>query len=320
VERSTACFHELRNIDHLILVLFHNEFDQNMLVKSDNLRGAFFMSISMAAFISNDAIMKIVAPQMGLAQAMFVRGIFCSIFIAMIFSVTVRNINQCKSGFKKVVGRSFFDLVATIFFLTALLNMPFANVNAILQALPLVVTIAASLFLKEKFGRKRTVAIIIGLIGVLLIIKPGTEGFNIYSILAIGAVLSVTCRDLLTRAMPIEIPTIFVSLVTSLVVTSSSGFYLAANRNWQFAEYHLFGQLALSGLFLMMGYFCSVEAMRHGSVAFVSPFRYTLMVWALLIGFFVFNDVPDYMSLLGMFLIIGTGLFTLYREAKLKEK
>ena len=119
--------------------------------------------------------------------------------------------------------------------------------------------------------------------------------------------------------MPKEVPTIFVSLVTSLVVTSSTGFYLMVSQNWQIVEYNLILQLSLSGLLLMMGYFCSVEAMRHGSVAFVSPFRYTLMVWALLLGFFIFGDIPDYFSLTGMVLIIATGLFTLYREAKLRE-
>jgi len=291
-----------------------------MFLESNNLRGAFFMSIAMAGYVSNDAIMKIVAPKIGLSEAIFIRGVFCSIFIALIFSIPLRNIDECKAGFKKVLGRSFFDLLATIFFLTALLNMPFANVNAILQALPLVVTITASLVLKESFGKKRAVAIIVGLMGVLLIIKPGTEGFNIYSLLALGAVLSVTCRDLLTRKMSKQIPAIFVSLVTSLVVTSSTGIYLMFNQNWKNADYYSIALLAISGLFLMAGYFFSVQAMRYGSVAFVSPFRYTLMVWALLIGFFVFGDFPDYMSLIGMFLIIATGLFTLYREAILKKK
>ena len=290
-----------------------------MFLESNNLRGAFFMSIAMAGYVSNDAIMKIVAPKIGLSEAIFIRGVFCSIFIALIFSITVRNIDECKAGFKKVLGRSFFDLLATIFFLTALLNMPFANVNAILQALPLVVTIAASLVLKESFGKKRAVAIIVGLMGVLLIIKPGTEGFNIYSLLALGAVISVTCRDLLTRKMSKQIPAIFVSLVTSLVVTSSTGIYLMFNQNWKNADYYSIALLAISGLFLMAGYFFSVQAMRYGSVAFVSPFRYTLMVWALLIGFFVFGDFPDYMSLIGMFLIIMTGSFSLYREAILKK-
>ena len=116
-----------------------------------------------------------------------------------------------------------------------------------------------------------------------------------------------------------QIPAIFVSLVTSLVVTFSTGVYLMLNQNWQNADYYSIALLAISGLFLMTGYFFSVQAMRYGSVAFVSPFRYTLMVWALLIGFFLFEDVPDYMSLIGMFLIIATGLFTLYREATLKK-
>ena len=290
-----------------------------MLVKSHNLRGAFFMSISMAAYVSNDAIMKIVIPEIGLAQAIFCRGVFCSTFIMFIFLITVKNFQDCNYSFKMVLGRSIFDLLATIFFLTALLNMPFANVNAILQALPLVVTIAASLFLKETFGKRRAFAIIFGLIGVLLIVKPGTDGFNIYSVLAIGAVLSVTCRDILTRKMPQSIPAIFISLITSLVVTSSMGFYLIITQTWQNLDYNFLFHLALSGLFLMTGYFFSVEAMRYGSVAFVSPFRYTLMIWALIIGYFLFGDIPDYLSLIGMFLIIFTGLFTLYREAALKE-
>ena len=291
-----------------------------MIIKSNNLRGALFMSISMFGYVSNDAIMKIVAPQIGLGQSIFVRGIFCSIFLIIILWMMGINFEQCKLDLKKVFSRSFFDLIATILFLTALLNMPFANVNAILQALPLAVTIAASIFLKETFGRKRAFAIILGLIGVLLIIKPGTVGFNAYSILAIGAVLSVVCRDLITRKMSKKIPAIFVSLVTSLVVTSSTGLYVILNQTWQQLDLYLVLSLALSGTFLMTGYFFSVEAMRYGSVAFVSPFRYTLMIWALTIGLFVFGDIPDYLSLVGIFLVIFTGLFTLYREAILKEK
>ena len=291
-----------------------------MLVKSYNLRGAFFMSASMAAFVSNDAIMKIVGPKIGLAQSIFVRGFFCSIFIFIIFLMITKNIQDCKLVFGRVLGRAFFDLLATILFLSALLNMPFANVNAILQTLPLTVTLAASIVLKEKFGKKRALAIMLGLIGVLLIVKPGTEGFNIFSILAIGAVLSVTCRDLITRQMSQSIPAIFISLVTSLVVTCSTGVYLIAFQKWQSLDYYIMLQLAFSGIFLMTGYFCSVEAMRYGSVDFVSPFRYTLMVWALLIGYFIFGDVPDYLSLIGIVLIIITGLFTLYREALLRGK
>ncbi len=286
-----------------------------MLVKSKNVRGAFFMSVSMAAYVSNDAIIKIVGPEIGLAQSIFVRGIYCSIFLGLIFSITVRDFEECKSGIGGVLGRAFFDLLASILFLTALLNMPFANVNAILQVLPLTVTIAASLLLKEKFGKKRALAIILGLVGVLLIVKPGTGGFNIYSIFAIGAVLSVTSRDILTRKISQLIPATFISFVTSLVITSATGFYLMINSVWQPLDVTTLVQLAFSGAFLTTGYFFSVEAMRYGSVSFVSSFRYTLILWALLLGFLLFDDVPDYLSLLGIFLIIATGLFTLYRKA-----
>ena len=278
------------------------------------------MTISMAGYVTNDAIMKLVGPDLGLAQSIFIRGLFCSGLIICIFLITTKQLSDLRCNFVIVIGRSILDLLATIFFLTALLNMPFANVNAILQALPLTVAIAASIILKETFGRKRTLAILIGLGGVLLIIKPGTDGFNYYSVLAILAVLSVTFRDLLTRKIPYKVPGIFIALSTSVMVTGSTGIYLAIIGEWQSMPLKMMVLLGFASLFLLLGYYFSIEAMRYGSVSFVSPFRYTLMIWALLLGYLVFGDTPDNLSIVGMLLVTMTGIFTLYREAQVGRR
>ena len=287
---------------------------------SKNIVGAFFMSVSMAGFVANDAIMKIIASELNLEQSIFIRGIFCTLFILVFFSFSKnKNLNECFKILPLISIRSFLELLATIFFLTALINMPFANVNAILQSLPLTITIAASIFLKESFGLKRGVAIILGLVGVFFIIKPGSDGFNYYSILAIFAVLSVTFRDILTRQVSKIIPAFFISLVSSMIITSSMGFYIVIFQIWDPINFFILFNLGLSAIFLMIGYFFSIEAMRYGDVSFVSPFRYTLIVWALLIGIFFFNETLDYLSFIGILLIMFSGIFVLYRESKIKN-
>ena len=229
-----------------------------------------------------------------------------------------KNLKGCFNHFKIITARSLLELFATIFFLIALINMSFANVNAILQTLPLVITVAASVLLKETIGHKRAIAIILGFFGVLLIIKPGTNDFNSYSILAIFAVISVTFRDILTRKMPKKLPALFLSLVTSLMVTLTTGIYLVFFKIWAPIDIYILINLGLAAIFLLIGYFFSVEAMRFGDVSFVSPFRYTLIIWAILIGYFFFKEKIDLLSLIGIFLIIFSGLFVLYRENQIK--
>ena len=288
-------------------------------IKSQNMTGALFMSISMAGYVTNDLFMKLIGSELGLAQTIFIRGVYCSIFIFILYiSKNEKNIKECFYNFPIITARSSLELFATIFFLIALINMSFANVNAILQTLPLVITITACILLKETIRYKRALAIILGFLGVLLIIKPGTNNFNNYSILAILAVLSVTFRDILTRKIPKNLPALFLSLVTSIMVTLSTGFYLMFFKIWSPIDIYILCNLGLAAIFLMIGYFFSVEAMRFGDVSFVSPFRYTLIIWAMLIGYFFFKEKIDLLSLIGIFFIIFSGLFVLYRENKIK--
>ena len=289
-----------------------------MVLRSDNFRGALLMMGAMSAFTFNDAFMKALSDELPLFQAIFFRG------IGAILCLTV----MCK-----LLGQLRFDLSAhdwglvfirtvgevggTYFFLTALFHMPIANVSAILQALPLAVSLAAALFLGEALGWRRLTAICVGFAGVLLIIQPGGADFSSYSFYALAAVACVTLRDVAVRRMSSHVPSVFVALVAAVGVTSL-GAVGSLFIEWQ--PFTATSALQLTGAtgFLIFGYIGSVSAMRIGEIAFVAPFRYTSLLIAVILGIAIFGEWPNLLALIGAFVVVATGLFTLYRESKLK--
>ena len=170
-----------------------------MIALSDNARGAICMMVSMAAFVCNDTIVKVVSADLPLFPTIFLRGVFAT---GLLFALTYRNDSLRPSLTSKdrgvVAVRTAAEVGATLCFLTALTNMQIANAMAILQVMPLAVTLAAALFLREAVGWRRWSAIAVGFVGVLIIIKPGSEGFNNYSLLTLGAVAMMVIRDLLS--------------------------------------------------------------------------------------------------------------------------
>lgn len=281
---------------------------------SDNARGALLMVGGMAAFVVNDALMKLVSAELPLFQALFLRGIFTTVVFFLI-ARQMGVLRQSLSGpdRKLVTLRVLAEIGSAYFFLTALFNMPLANVTAILQALPLTITLAGALFLREPVGWRRLAAILVGFVGVLLIVRPDADGFDYYAIMALMAVACVTMRDLLTRRMSRAVPSMMVALATAGGVTLFAALG-ALSEDWVIPSTG--AGLALSGavMLIIVGYLLSIMAMRVGELGVVSPFRYTALVWALVLGYLVFGDWPDAATLAGAGLIVVTGLFTLYRE------
>jgi len=286
-----------------------------MAILSDNLRGALLMTGSMTAFTVNDAFMKALSDELPLFQSIFMRSVgvlFCLTLIGLFLRQL--QFRQTAQDWAFIVLRSIFEVGGALFFLSALFNMPIANVSAILQALPLTVSLAAAVFLGAEMGWRRLTAILVGLVGVLLIVKPGGEGFNAYSISALAAVGCVTVRDLLVRKISSEVPSMLVAWFTASAVLAGSGI-ASVTETWQ--PLSGLGQLQLTGaiLTIISGYIFSVTAMRHGDIDFVASFRYTSLLVAVVLGFVVFAEVPDTLTIIGALIVVATGLFTLYREA-----
>ncbi len=281
---------------------------------SDNVRGAVFMAVSMAFFVLNDTVMKMAAGQFSLFQAMFLRGIAATTLIGLIawhqnaFSYTISRKDR-----RILMVRIIGEIGATLTFLNALFNMPLANATAILQALPLMVTLAAALFLREAVGWRRYLAIIIGFSGVLIVVRPGAEGFNVFSVSAIAAVLFVTLRDLSTRQLSPGIPSVLVTFLAAFMVMLT-GAVLSPVQEWKPIEADGLFLLLVAAIFIIFGYLFSVKAMRAGDIGFVSPFRYTVLIWAIILGYIVFGDIPDAWTISGTIIIVATGAFTFYRE------
>ena len=285
---------------------------------ADNLRGAAFMMISMAAFVVNDALMKSLAGEIPLFQAIFVRGLFATLLVgALAWSRGVARMSALAPADRKVTAvRVIAEIGTTTCFLTALFNMPIANATAILQSTPLALTFVAALVLREKVGWRRWSAVLFGFFGVMLIVKPGAEGFNDAALWALAAVGFICVRDLATKRLSPETPSLFITLLTAVSITGL-GAAVTATRIWEPIETSTLLILGLSACFLFVGYLFSVMTMRVGEMGFVSPFRYSILIWALLLGYFVFGDLPDALTMLGVVIVAGAGLYPFLRERRL---
>lgn len=291
-----------------------------MMKGSDNFRGAALMMASMAAYVLNDAAVKLVSETLGLFQIMFLRGFLATSLLALLAWTGKAIFPALSRADWRVLGyRLIGEIGSTLCFLTALINMPLANASAILQSLPLAVTLTAALFFGEPVGWRRYLAISAGFIGVIVIVRPGSDGFNAYSLWALGAVAFIVLRDLSTRRLAGHVPSIFVALISSAVVTVT-GAVLLPTQAWRpvgAAELQLLG---VAALFLVFGYMFSIMTMRVGEISFIAPFRYTILIWAIILGYVVFGDIPDGWTLLGSAIVVLTGIYTFYRERKIQRQ
>ncbi len=174
----------------------------------------------------------------------------------------------------------------------------------------------AALFLGEPVGWRRWLAIVVGFAGVLVIVRPGFEGFTVYSLVALCCVAFCAVRDLSTRRIPAEVPTLLVSTVTAGAVTVAGAFLIAPMGGWTPMSLNQTVLLFGAAVLLLVGYQFIIMAMRVGDISFIAPFRYTALLWAILLGYLAFGDLPDLAMIVGATIVICSGLYALYRERK----
>lgn len=288
---------------------------------SDNLRGALYMTIAMAAFTINDSMMKAATSTLHLPlwQAIATRGLLTLGPLILIGHLTggIR-FRMARRDAVAVGLRSVAEVASTLTFLAALVYMPLANLSAIMQSLPLAVTLAAWVFLKEPVGWRRLLAICVGFGGVMLIVRPGPDGFDHWSLVALVSVAFVVLRDLSTRQLTKAVPSSTVAIAASASVTVTA-LILSLIEGWVMPSAAHLALLAGAAASLVVGYNYVVMVMRVGDLGFVAPFRYSSLVVALILGWLIFGSFPDALTLAGAALVVGSGIFTLWREQRVRR-
>lgn len=282
---------------------------------TDNSRGILAMLVGMALFVLNDALMKLAAASFPASQMMAVRGVFAAgLGVCLVLAMGEgRNLKRLSHPF--VLGRALIESAVAFLFITALATAPLANLTAILNATPILVTAMLVVFGLERVGWRRWAAILVGFVGVLLIVRPGPSGFEASALLALGAATLMAVRDLVTRLIHADTPSSVVALGTTLTV-GLMGFVLGAatGQAWQPVLQPSTLFLVAAGVLVTLANIALVIAFRRADISVVSPFRYSSVLLALLIGFAVFGDFPDAIALVGFALVVGAGLYTWHRE------
>ncbi len=287
----------------------------------ENLRGILAISACNLLFLINDTQIKLVSAELPLGEIIVLRGVFATILLTPIVYFTGAHIHLGMLLSRPVMWRTIAEILSAYLYLLALFHIPIANANAILQVIPLMVTASAAIFLKEFVGWRRWTAIAIGFSGVLIIIRPGLSGFNAFSLLALLAVVFITLRDMSTRYMPRALPALLIALITAVSVgVTGPVFGLIAGEQWIMPSGRSLALILGAVVFVIGGYLTAVEFMRHGDIAVVAPFRYTVTIWAMIVGFLVWGEVPDGPMLFGTAVIIATGVYTFYRERRLSAE
>lgn len=278
-----------------------------------NLRGIFAILASSAAFMCNDAITKLNLAELPLGEIMFLRNTVASL-LCLGLALWMSALRPLRTiAVPAVALRTFGEVTTTILYLSALALMPLANLTFLMQSTPLAITAASALLLRETVGWRRWAATLAGLGGVLLIVRPGASGYNSGTLLAFGAIATVVLRDLSTRRIPVGVPSLLVTLVSSVTIMLA-GLVMGLFETWVMPSTGAWIKLVGSAIFLSLALYFSVTAMRLGELSVITPFRFASVLFALAMGYAVWREVPDQWAMLGTTIVICAGLYTLHRE------
>lgn len=287
---------------------------------TDNIRASLLMVATMAGFAVEDLLIKQLAATLPVGQILVILGLGGTVFFALV-SISLRQpIWSSVLLSRPVLLRNGAEMVSTMAGVTALTLIPLSMASSILQAAPILVTLGAAVVLREKVGWRRWSAILVGIFGVMLIIRPGTEGFNAAVWLAVVAVIALAFRDLATRAASTAISTLQLAFWGyGLSVPSGLILSLLRAQPWHWPGTNAVWMLAAAQFLGIVFYYCLTLALRLGESSVVVPFRYSRLIFALALGVGVLGETVDGLMLLGLLLVTASGLYTLLREARLRR-
>jgi drug/metabolite transporter (DMT)-like permease len=274
------------------------------------------MVVAMAGFALEDVLFKQLAATLPVGELVALVGVGGGCIFSVMAKLSGRSLLSRHLLYRPLLVRNLSEGAGSVFFVSALALSTLSGVSAILQATPLAVTLGAALFLGEAVGWRRWTAIGIGFLGVLCIVQPGSAAFEPAPLFAVASVFLLAVRDLSSRAVPADIASTQVAAWGFLSTVPAGLFLLAVTGTRPAMPDHL-ELLRLAGILIVggIGYYSLIAATRIGEVSAVVPFRYTRLVFGLTLGHFVFGERPDTLMLTGAALIVGTGLYTIWRSA-----
>lgn len=281
-----------------------------------NVKGILLMVGAMALFAIEDALLKAATSDLSTGQIILINcGASGVIFAAMAIMRRESLISRAVWTGMPLL-RSLSEVAATAFYVTSLALIPLSMASAILQSTPIMITMLAAIFLGERVGWRRWTAIILGLVGVLIILRPGLDGFRPEALWGVAGAIALSLREIFTRRIPQSLTALQVGFGAMVGVAAVGAAMMLAQGGWQNptgAEALILTGIVATGA---LGYVAVIEAARIGEIAVVTPFRYVRLPAAILLGAVFFSEWPDALTMLGSALVIGTGLYTLWRERK----
>lgn len=266
-----------------------------------------------AAFTISDTLMKLSSSGLPTGQTIALRGVFGTIAMTVLARAMGSFCLDRRLLSPAVILRTLCEIGSSIFFFLALYRMPIADAMAILQFLPLALTAASAIVLREAVGWRRWLATGVGLVGVLLIVRPGSNAYGWPSLLMLACVGCLTVRDLATRRIAAAIPSMSIGWLTAVAVMCG-GVLLDPPWYWVGPTPRAWAFLAGAALVTVAGNLLMIVSTRTAAVAVVAPFRYATVVFAILAGYVVWDEVPDGQTVAGTLIVIGAGLYTFHRE------
>lgn len=287
--------------------------------RSENLTGILLMLAAMALFAVEDLFLKLAATDLPVGQVVLISGILgAPIFIGMAWR-RGQGIFVREALHPAVIIRNLGEMVAAVTYVAALAAVPLGTIAAVLQALPLAVTMGAALFFGEKVGWRRWSAILVGFAGVMLVIRPGADGIKLETVLMLVSVAGVVVRDLASRAIPKEVTTAQISAWGLLAVTLLGIGLIAISGDVRMVTGTEAAILGAAAVFGSGGYWAVIGASRTGEVSVVAPFRYSRLIFTMSMGVIFLAERPDAMTLIGAGIIVASGLYAFARERARKR-
>jgi drug/metabolite transporter (DMT)-like permease len=283
---------------------------------SENLRGILWMIAAMAGFALEDAFIKLAAGTLPLGPVVAVFGLGGCLFFAALTSARGLALFPPAARAHAVLWRALFEIVGRAGFFLGITLTPLSNASAILQASPLFVTLGAALFFGEQVGWRRWSAIAVGFAGVLIVLRPGLEGFTPASIFTLIGTLGFAARDLGTRAAPKSLSNLHLATYGFAVLVPTGLVLSLFTGPIPPLEARSVAFVGGATVFGIAGYYSITAAMRLGEVGAVTPFRYTRLLFAILLGMAIFGERPDALTLLGGAVIVASGLYTIMRSSR----